>query len=223
MVSSSDKALRRSGIDNADERRTLAEPGRADRSGVAAAAGPRREALRAGAVLLATAGLGLGMVGRHPAAHAVAEPPQVPFVPTPPEAVEGMLDLAQVGPRDVVYDLGSGDGRIVIAAARRGARAVGIDIDAKLVEDGRANAAAAGLAARTRFMRGDFFTADLSEATVITLYLLPRINLELRPRLLALAPGTRIVSHAFDMGDWKPDRTVIVRSTPLHLWRVPAR
>jgi SAM-dependent methyltransferase len=156
-------------------------------------------------------------------AAAVAEPPQVPFVPTPQEAVEGMLDLARVGPRDVVYDLGSGDGRIVIATTRRGARAVGVDIDPKLVETGRANAVAAGLASRTRFVQGDFFLHDLSEATVITLYLLPRINLELRPRLLELAPGTRIVSHAFDMGDWAPERTVYVRSTALHLWRIPAR
>jgi SAM-dependent methyltransferase len=178
--------------------------------------------LRAGGLLFA--GSGLGLLGiSHRDARAVAEPPQVPFVPTPREAVEGMLDLARVGPRDVVYDLGSGDGRIVIAAARRGARAVGIDIDEKLVADGRANAAAAGVAARTRFVQGDFFKHDLSEATVITLYLLPRINLELRPRLLELAPGTRIVSHAFDMGDWKPDRTMIVNSTPLHLWRVPSR
>lgn len=154
-------------------------------------------------------------------AGAVAEPPEVPFVPTPHEVVTHMLEMARVDSRDVVYDLGSGDGRIAIAAARRGARAKGIEINSKLVSEARNNARAAGVGSRVEFLQADLFAYDLSEATVITLYLLPRINLKLRPRLLALAPGTRIVSHAFDMGDWKPDRTDVIRATEIHLWTVP--
>jgi ribosomal protein L11 methylase PrmA len=154
---------------------------------------------------------------------AAAQPPQRPdvgYVPTPAGVVRAMLDLAKVGPRDTVYDLGSGDGRIAIAAGRRGARALGIDIDPARVEEARRNAARAKLEARVRFVRGDLFELDLAPATVITLYLLPQLNLRLRPTLQSLAGGTRIVSHGFDMGDWRPLRTIQVEFRPVHLWIV---
>ncbi|HUG76415.1 MAG TPA: class I SAM-dependent methyltransferase, partial [Burkholderiales bacterium] len=132
----------------------------------------------------------------------------VPFVPTDQKVVEKMLELARVGPRDIVYDLGSGDGRIVIAAAKKGARGVGVDIDPQRIEEARENARAAGVEDRVRFVQGDLFKADIGDATVVTLYLLSTVNQRLRPKLLAeLRPGTRIVSHAFDMGDWHPQAT----------------
>jgi SAM-dependent methyltransferase len=162
-------------------------------------------------------------------ADATLEPPtslDVPFVPTPNEVVAGMLRLAGVRAGDVVYDLGSGDGRIVIAAAQRSpeVRGVGIDIDPRRIVEAEANARKAGVAARTRFIRQDLFDADLREATVVTLYLLPSLNVRLRPKLLAeLAPGTRIVSHGFDMGDWKPARTARAGGSDIYLWVVPER
>jgi ribosomal protein L11 methylase PrmA len=136
-----------------------------------------------------------------------------------------MLELAGVGNRDLVYDLGCGDGRIVIAAARtRGARAVGIDINPERIREARANAARAGVANRVRFEQRDLFEADLRKATVVTLYLLPGVNQRLRPILLRqLRPGTRIVSHAFDMGRWKADRISEVEGRTVYLWRVPDR
>ena len=162
------------------------------------------------------------------AAHAQAPSPvpvDVPFVPTPSEAVSAMLKLAGVQKDDVVYDLGSGDGRIVIAAARRhGARGVGIDIDPARIVDGERNAQAAGVASRVRFVNQDLFDADIREATVVTLYLLPRLNQRLRPKLLAeLKPGTRVVSYGFDMGDWAPERVVEVGSSVVYLWTIPPR
>ena len=149
----------------------------------------------------------------------------VPFVPTPEKVVDRMLEIAQVGPNDVVYDLGSGDGRIVIAAARKyGARGVGIDIDPERIREARDNARSAGVSDRVEFREGDLFKADLSEATVVTLYLLSSVNLQLRPKLLSeLKPGTRIVSHAFDMGDWKPLRTEKVGTSTVYYWIVPER
>jgi len=153
----------------------------------------------------------------------------VPYVQTPAPVVEAMLALAEVGPDDVVYDLGAGDGRIVIAAARwRGARGVGIEIDPDLVRQARLAAERAGLADRVRFETRDLFTADLRAATVVTLYLSPDLNARLRPRLLAeLRPGARIVSHQFPMADWTPSRTVRLtvdgREHVLYLWIVPAR
>jgi SAM-dependent methyltransferase len=146
-----------------------------------------------------------------------------PFVTTPPEVVTAMLTLAQVGSRDVVYDLGCGDGRIIIAAARRfGARGIGIDIDPQRIADAAQAAKDAGVVGRVRFRQGDLFEADIAEATVVTLYLLPDINMDLRDKLRReLAPGTRIVSHAFSMGDWKPDKIVKIRDSTLYLWTVP--
>jgi SAM-dependent methyltransferase len=148
-----------------------------------------------------------------------------PFVATPPEVVTAMLTLAQVSSSDIVYDLGCGDGRIVITAARRfGARGVGIDIDPQRVRDANEAAKIAGVAGRVRFRRGDLFDADLSEASVVTLYLLPDINIDLRDKLRRdLAPGTRVVSHAFSMGDWKPEKIVRIRDAVLYLWTIPKR
>ena len=151
--------------------------------------------------------------------------PDIHFVPTPEEVVDAMLRLAEVGPDDVVYDLGSGDGRIPIAAARRfGARGVGIDLDPKLVAQASRSAQEAGVAERVKFLEADIFEADISNATVVTLYLLTSINERLRPKLQKeLRPGTRVVSHQFRMGDWQPEREIVVDYRPLFLWRVPKR
>ena len=148
--------------------------------------------------------------------------PDVVYVPTPPEVVDEMLRVARVTGKDVLYDLGSGDGRIPVTAAKRfGTRGLGIDIDPQRVEEANANARAAGVTDKVKFVLGDLFELDLSPATVITLYLLPQLNLKLRPTLWKLKPGTRIVSHEFDMGDWKPEQTVKVGSRSVHFWRVP--
>jgi SAM-dependent methyltransferase len=160
---------------------------------------------------------------------AVAGPGDVPFVPTPEEVVERMLALARVRSGDVVYDLGCGDGRIVIAAVKRpGVRGVCVEIDPDRVALARANAEQEGVAARIRFVEGDLFRVPLDGATVVALYLLPDVNLRLRPRLLRLPAGTRIVSHAFDMGDWTPTRTEtvhipIIGDATIYLWTVPPR
>jgi SAM-dependent methyltransferase len=162
-----------------------------------------------------------------PAALAQDWPAHTPFFATPERVVEAMLTLAQVKPEDIVYDLGSGDGRIVIAAARRGARAVGIDIDPGWTRIARRNAEAAKLADRATFETGDAFEADLRRATVVTLYLPADITTALRPKLSReLTPGTRIVSHDYLLGDWKPVRTEIVtaengRKHPIYLWIAP--
>src|SRR5262245_37204989 len=151
--------------------------------------------------------------------------PDVIFVPTPNEVVDAMLKLAAVTKADTVYDLGCGDGRIVITAAQKyGARGVGIDIDPDRVNEATQNALAGKVADKVTILRGDLFEADISRATVVTLYLLTDLNLKLRPKLLRdLNPGTRIVSHAFDMGDWKPERQMSVRGTSVYLWRIPPR
>jgi SAM-dependent methyltransferase len=144
------------------------------------------------------------------------------WLPTPEALVERMLTMAQVGPRDVVYDLGSGDGRLVIAAARRGARAVGVEFNPDLVAVSEGRARAAGVADKARFVRGDIFETAFPDATVVTLYLLSTLNLRLRPTLLAMRPGTRVVSHAFSMGDWEADESSQAESRSAYLWIVPA-
>ncbi len=150
--------------------------------------------------------------------------PDIHYVPTPNDVVRAMLDLAKVGPRDLVYDLGSGDGRIVIAAARLGARGVGIELDPWLVDEANRNAKRAGVADRVQFVVGDIFEADLSRASVVTLYLLTSINERLRPKLLReLAPGSRIVSHRFKMGDWEPAAGRRVADKEVWLWRIPSK
>lgn len=143
------------------------------------------------------------------------------FVASPPAVVAGMLSLARVGPGDLVYDLGCGDGRLVIAAAELGARGIGVDIDPVLVRRSRENALAAGQAERTEFRTGNFFEADLSGATVVALYLLHSVNAKLLPKLLReLRPGTRLVSHSFDMGHWPADRRITVEDKWIFLWNL---
>jgi SAM-dependent methyltransferase len=146
------------------------------------------------------------------------------YVPTPPAVVERMLQMADVRSDDLVYDLGSGDGRIVIAAAKeRGAHGVGVDIDPKLIAESQKNAEAAGVADKVRFVEADLFVFDFHDATVVALYLGRSLNVRLRDRILKeLAPGTRIVSHAFDMGDWQPDEHVVVEDRDVFSWVVPA-
>ena len=149
----------------------------------------------------------------------------VPYVPTRAEIVEEMLRMADVKPADVVFDLGCGDGRIVVMAAQKfGARGVGVDIDPRRIEEARANAAQAGVADRAEFRLGDLFNADISEATVVTLYLLPEVNLRLKPKLLRdLRPGTRIVSHDFTMGDdWRAERALKLGNDTIYFWTIPA-
>jgi hypothetical protein len=158
-----------------------------------------------------------------------APPPVTPgkdvvWVPTPDAAVERMLAMAAVGPHDLVYDLGSGDGKIAIMAARRfGARAVGIEFSPDMVELSRENARKEGVADRVRFRNADLFQSDFREATVVTLYLLTTLNVKLRPQILEMRPGTRVVSHMFRMGEWEPDESARVGASDLYYWVVPAR
>lgn len=155
-----------------------------------------------------------------------AKKPDVLYVPTPQPVVEAMLELAEVKKTDVVYDLGSGDGRIVITAAKKyGARGVGIELDPALVKQARQNAAAAGVADKVRFATQDLFATDLRPATVVTLYLLQSINERLRPKLVReLRGGARVVSHVFNMGpEWPALKTVTVERSRIFLWSVPAR
>ena len=148
----------------------------------------------------------------------------VPFVPSPQEVVDKMIELAGVKKDDLVYDLGSGDGRIVITAAKKGAKAVGFDIDPQLVKESRENIRQAGVEDRAEIRNQDILTVDLSPASVVTMYLLPDVNLKLKPNLLSqLKPGSRVVSHAFDMGDWKPDKTERVNGRTIYLWTIPAK
>ncbi|HUC97447.1 MAG TPA: class I SAM-dependent methyltransferase, partial [Candidatus Polarisedimenticolaceae bacterium] len=150
------------------------------------------------------------------------------WVPSPQELVEKMLDMAKVTPKDYVIDLGSGDGRTVIAAAKRGAKALGIEYNPDMVELSKRNAAKESVSDRANFMKADLFEADLSQAQVITMFLLPDINLKLRPKLLNLRPGTRIVSNSFTMGEWQGDETANVKNgcasyCTAYLWIVPAK
>ncbi|HXV49421.1 MAG TPA: class I SAM-dependent methyltransferase [Candidatus Binatia bacterium] len=150
------------------------------------------------------------------------------WVPTPQALVDKMLDIAKVTPKDYLIDLGSGDGRTVITAARRGIRALGIEYNPDMVELSKRNAAKAGVGDRASFVNADLFESDFSKATVITMFLLPDINIRLRPKILNLKPGTRVVSNSFTMGDWKPDDTVMVKEgcasyCTAYLWIVPAK
>ncbi len=159
------------------------------------------------------------------AASAAAQQPDVIYVPTPQDVVDEMLKLAKVGKGDVLYDLGSGDGRIPVTAAKRfGIRAYGIDIDPQRIAEANENARKSGVTDLVQFRQEDLFKSKFANATVVTLYLLPDLNVKLRPRLLAeLKPGTRIVSHQFDMGTWKPDRKVELNGRTIYLWTIPQR
>jgi SAM-dependent methyltransferase len=155
----------------------------------------------------------------------IAKLPEVPYVPTENTVVDGMLKLAGVKSTDVVYDLGCGDGRIVVRAAKNyGARGVGVDINPVRVQEARENAKRNGVENLVRFEEGDLFDADIHDATVVTLYLLPNVNVRLRPKLLKdLKPGTRVVSHSFDMGDWKPEKEEQVEGATIYLWTIPEK
>lgn len=175
-------------------------------------------------LLLGIAGLGCAFLP--PASVAQSRPLRrldVPYEPSPPIVVERMLELGKVGQDDLLYDLGCGDGRIVIAAAQhRGARGVGIDIDPERIAEATENASKAGVAERVKFIVGDLYTADFSDATIVTLFLWPHVNRKLRPILWRqLRPGTRVVSHIWDMGaEWPPDKTEVVDGRKIHLWTV---
>jgi SAM-dependent methyltransferase len=173
-------------------------------------------------------GLTAASTGRLSAAQGVAapaqsglRPPDVIYVPTRANVVDTMLSVAKVRAGDVVYDLGCGDGRIVVAAAKLGARGIGIDIDPKRVAEANENVKKNGVGDRVRILNQDLFTTDISDATVVTLYLLPSLNLKLRPILWkTLKPGTRIVSHDFDMDDWKPEQTLSVDGATVYYWTI---
>ncbi len=155
--------------------------------------------------------------------------PDVPYVPTHETIVDEMLKMAEVKGSDVLYDLGSGDGRIPITAAQRfGTRGVGIDINPERIKEANENAQKAKVTDKVKFIEGDLFEQDFSEATVVTLYLLPQVNLQLKPKILAMKPGTRVVSHNYDMGDWKPEKTKTIETPDgtdhyIYFWRVPAK
>lgn len=160
-----------------------------------------------------------------PVPHAEEVKLDAPYYPTPQAIVDKMLDIAEVREGDYVIDLGSGDGRIPITAAKRyGTKGMGVDINPVRVQEAKANAVNARVQDKVEFKQQNLFETDISKATVLTLYLMPRVNMELRPRILAeLKPGTRVVSHAFDMGDWKPDRKVIVEGRTIYMWVVPEK
>jgi predicted O-methyltransferase YrrM len=151
--------------------------------------------------------------------------PDVIYVPTPQEVVDEMLKMANVTKNDVIYDLGSGDGRIVITAAQKyGARGIGIDIDPQRIQEANENAKKAGVTDKVKFLQQDLFASDFSDATVVTLYLLPSLNVKLRPKLWSeLKPGTRVVSHSFDMGDWAPEKTADVNGRKIYYWTIPPK
>ena len=180
---------------------------------------------------LLAGGLGLVLLRQHTAPTVFAQTPapaapDVIYVPTPQSVVDAMLELAQVKSSDIVYDLGSGDGRIVITAAKKyGARGVGIEIDPALAKKATENAAASGVSDRVRFVTGNIFNSDINEATVVTLYLLQSINERLRPKLVReLKPGTRVVSHVFNMGpEWPPQKELMVERSHIFLWTIPDR
>lgn len=157
-------------------------------------------------------------------AAAIAQPKtDVIYVPTPQEVVDRMLEMTKVTKNDYVIDLGSGDGRIAIAAGKLGARAMGIDIDPERIREANANLEEAGVGNRVNFKQANLFETDFSDATVITMYLLDSLNLKLRPTILNMKPGTRVVSHDFSMGEWEPDETAIVNGSNVYMWIVPAQ
>lgn len=182
---------------------------------------PAMMSIRPNRRLFLSAGLGAALVP--PALASPTEDLDVPYVPTPQDVVEGMLDLAGLKSGEHLIDLGSGDGRIPVAAARRGATALGVEINAGLVTRARNLADLVGQSERARFLRADLFTVPLREADVVTLYLLPDVNERLKPKLLVeLSPGARVVSHAFDMRDWVPDAARSISDKNIYLWTIPA-
>ena len=186
-----------------------------------------RRALALSTVVIA-AGLLLAAAGACAHAAAVVEDDDVqkdvPYVPTPMPVVEEMLKQADIKKGELMYDLGCGDGRIVIEAAKRGAKGIGVDIDPQRIKESNENAKKAGVTDQVKFVTQNLFDMDFKDADVVTLYLLTSVNAKLRPKLLdELRPGVRVVSHAFDMGDWKPDKTVRVDSRVIYYWVIPPR
>ena len=187
---------------------------------------PALRMTRRGALLGATALLAAPAIVRR--AHAQAEPAprlDVPFVPTPQQVVDKMLELANVQKGDYLIDLGSGDGRIPVTAAQRfGVRALGVDINPQRIKEANERAQAAGVTNLVEFRQADLFETDISQANVLTMYLLPSVNMRLRPKIWSdMKPGSRVVSHAFDMGDWTPEQKVSVDGRTVFLWIVPPR
>jgi len=180
----------------------------------------RRKVLQRCALAIAAGFPGMSVLAQ---GNAPARQLDVPYVPTPQSVVNRMLQMARVGKNDLLYDLGCGDGRLVVTAAKRyGARGIGIDLDPQRIKEAKSNARKAGVGDKAEFLVGDLFATDLSEATVVTLYLLNSINRKLRPQLWKqLKPGTRVVSHAFDMGDdWPPEKTEIVEGSTIYYWTI---
>ena len=173
-------------------------------------------------VFLLALGLAAGAAAQVPGQEAPTRRPDVIYVPTPQEVVDAMLDVAKVGPDDLVYDLGCGDGRIVVTAAKKfGARGIGIDIDPQRIKEANENVAAAGVGDKVEIRQADLFETDLSQASVVTLYLLSSLNLKLRPKLWKeLKVGSRVVSHAFSMGDWEPEQTLDVNGRTVYFWTI---
>ena len=173
---------------------------------------------------VATLAFALPAAAQKPYEPQVGQPGKdVIWVPTPDEVVDRMLRMAQVTPNDYVVDLGAGDGKIAIAAAKKfGARSLGIEYNADMVALGERNARAAGVLGKAQIVQGDIFTSDFTQATVLTMYLLPSLNMKLRPQVLAMRPGTRVVAHAFNMEDWEPDEISDVDGRRVYLWVVPA-
>ena len=190
---------------------------------------PMQRPVRLRSWILAAACLALAATAAHAQLETFNQPPvvggkDVMWVPTPDAAVDRMLSMANVGPRDLVYDLGSGDGKIAIMAARRfGARAVGVEFDWDMIALSRAAAQKAGVADRVKFVQADIFGYDFRDATVVTLYLLTTLNMKLRPKILDMKPGTRVASHMFRMEEWEPDESARVGASDLYLWVVPAK
>ncbi len=177
----------------------------------------RRLALRRAGLLLAAPAL----LGAREVFAQDAPALDVPYVPTPQVVVDKMIELGNVDAKDVVYDLGCGDGRLVITAARKGARAMGVDLNPVRISEANANAKKAGVTDRVQFKVANLFETDVSPASVVTLYLLPDVNMKIRPQLWKqLKVGTRVVSHAFDMGDWEPEQTVRVDGKTVYAWTI---
>lgn len=182
----------------------------------------RNARIQSCSLLLLALGFAAGAAAQVPAQEASTRRPDVIYVPTPQEVVDAMLDVAKVGASDVVYDLGCGDGRIVVTAAKKfGARGVGIDIDPQRIKEANENVASNGVGDKVEIREADLFETDLSEASVVTLYLLSSLNLKLRPKLWSeLKVGSRVVSHAFNMGDWEPEQTLDVNGRTVYYWTI---
>lgn len=183
-----------------------------------------RRRFTSGLAMLAASALLLAPVGAAVAQEDAPVKKDVPYVPTPQEVVDRMIEMAEIKEGDIVYDLGCGDGRMIVTAAKKhGARGIGVDIDPQRIKESNENAEKAGVTDKVKFIQKDLFTMDFKDADALCMYLLPSVNLKLRPKILELKPGTRIVSHAFNMDDWEPDETAEVDGRTVYKWIVPAK